>query len=129
MAIFIILLSFYIFVLPFILLYYVFKFWKNKKKKISLFFMIMLIFLYAPLICDIGCDVCGLKKEVAQQKVISDLTRRKLDTTNLKYVGHVGSCTYTFLYQDSNHTIDYVILSTWLHGVKLTLNDHNKSVD
>ena len=129
MAIFIILLSFYIFVLPFILLYYIFKLWKNKKRTISLFFIIVFIFLYFPIICDIACNVCGLKKEVAQQKVISHLTRRKLDTANLKYVGNVGSCSYSFLYQDDNHTIDYVILSTWLHGVKLTLHDHNKSIN
>ena len=128
MSIFIILLSLYLFVLPFILIYYIYKFWKVKRKKLSIFYILIFIFLYSEIICDIGCHVCGLEEIQARTKIIKDLKSRKLNIDNLKYIGHSGSCSYSYIYQDNNNTIDYVILSTWLHGVKLNLYNHKLDI-
>ncbi len=126
MAMFVTLLSLYIFVLPIVLIYYIYISWKREKKRLSLFLISVLFFLYAPIVCDLGCNMCGLTEEYAHNKVIKDLKSKKLNINKLEYLGHTGSCSYSYTYLDKNNTIDYVILSTWLHGVKLNLYKHNQ---
>jgi len=127
MAIFILLLSFYIYILPIILIYYTYRFW-SKKKKLSFLLIIILFFFYSPIVCDIGCNVCGLEEEYARNKVIKDLKSKKLNINNIEYTGHTGSCSYSYIYHDKSITIDYVILSTWIHGVKLNLYKHDQEL-
>ena len=125
-SIFIILLSLYFFVLPIVLIYNVYKFWKQKNKPLSLFFALVLFFLYAPIVCDLGCQMCGLEEEHARSRVIKHLKSKNMDINNIEYTGHSGSCSYSYTYHDNNNTIDYVILDTWLHGVKLNYYDYNR---
>jgi len=127
MAIFILLLSFYIYILPIILIYYTYKFW-SKKKKLSFLLIIILFLLYSPIVCDIECNVCGLEEEYARNKVIKDLKSKKLNINNIEYTRHTGSCSYSYIYHDKYTTIDYVVSSTWLHGVKLNLYKHNQEL-
>ena len=126
MAISITILSLYLFVLPLVLVYFIYKLWKQKKRILSFIFITIWLFLYAPIICDIGCQVCGLKEERARFLVVKDLKSKKLDLDKLMYIGHSGSCQYSYKYYDGNRTIDYTVLSTWLHGVKLNFYDSQR---
>ena len=128
MGIFIALLAIYIFVLPSVFLYYAFKSWKKGKKKTSISFLLIAFFIVSPIVCDIGCQMCGLEKEEAYKKVIRELEYRHLNIDNVKYTGHNGTCNYSFLYEDKNKTIDFVILSTWLHGIKTTFYIEDKNI-
>ena len=117
---FIMLLTIFLILPLILLLYFSFKSWK-KGKKITSIILLSLFFLFvSPFVCDIGCNMCGLSKEQAYKRVIEDLKKRNLDIDKVKFVHNTGSCIYSFKYIDENKTIDYSILSTWLHGVKTT---------
>ena len=128
MGLFIFLLALYIFVLPSIFLYYAYKLWKKGKNKMSIFFIIIAFAIVSPIVCDIGCQYCGLEKEQAYNDVLKSIQHRNLDINKIQYIGHSGSCRYDFKYEDNNVSIDYSILSTWLHGVKTTSYTQEKNV-
>ena len=102
--------------IPIISFFIAYKLWKWNLfgKLLSL----MIILFYVAIICDIGCNMCGLEYEQAHGNVIKQLKKKGLDIRNLKFTNSTGSCAYHFIYTDNNTTIDYTIHSTWIHGVK-----------
>ena len=103
--------------IPLFIVYKIWK-WNFLTKTISL----IILSLYATIICELGCNVCGLEQDEAYQRVVKDIKIRKLDISKIQFVKNTGSCIYDFKYTDDNQTIDYSILMTWLHGVKTTYN-------
>jgi len=122
-----ILIIIFVFSLPPIILSIIFiNLWKQGNKIISIF-ILSLIFLYlSPIVCDIGCNMCGLDQKYAYKKVLNELKNKNLDPKNLKFVSKIGTCHYDFIYSDTNQTIDYAVFSTWLHGVKISFYPHTK---
>ncbi|MCW8838361.1 MAG: hypothetical protein OQK11_06635 [Thiovulaceae bacterium] len=115
-----------IFGIPIVVFIAIIKFWKKgiAGKIFSIFLSIPFIGFSSGIIADVGFNYCGLKLEQAETKVIKYLKKENLNVQKLKFVGNDGSCAYHFKYLDDKNDIDFTILSTWLHGVKLTHYDN-----
>lgn len=85
-----------------------------------------LLFTYT-LISEVLFDECGLSKIQAKNRVLQELTRRHLDARHLfGPENQKGSCWYSFYYENEEQNLNYVVTSTWLHGVKLNVWDYNQ---
>ncbi|KAF0809629.1 hypothetical protein A167_01700 [Alcanivorax sp. S71-1-4] len=71
---------------------------------------------------EIVHNECGLTKEQARESALEEVNRMKLPSEYLARSPHYssGSCGYSFIYEGAGKKIDFMILSTWLHGVKIT---------
>lgn len=71
---------------------------------------------------EIAHNECGLTKELARESALDEVNRMKLPSEYLAQSPHYsnGSCAYSFIYEGAGKKIDFMILSTWLHGVKTT---------
>jgi hypothetical protein len=70
---------------------------------------------------------CGLSVEQARSKSERFLVLKGLPIKYLEGPTHNdGSCRYDFHYNGAGEEYSFIILSTWLHGVKLTFWDHSR---
>ena len=77
---------------------------------------------------EIAHDECGLSEKQARQSALRPVLRMKLPPEHLanKPRHSIGSCSYSFVYDGAGKEVDFVILSTWIHGVKTTWWDHDR---
>lgn len=87
---------------------------------------LVLLFAYA-LISELVFDECGLSEAQARSVVLEELASRGL---NAKYLSdpenHGGSCFYSYQFDGQDQKLNYVVMSTWLHGVKLSWWDYKR---
>jgi hypothetical protein len=75
------------------------------------------------LIQDIAFNNCGLSYDQAKAKVLSHMADHGWGREKLLDGDQLGSCQYDFVLHLGDRTIEYSVLSTWIHGVKLTYWD------
>ena len=79
------------------------------------------------LVTEIYFDDCGLSEAQAKDAVIREINSLKLDKKYLSSSsGQAGSCSYSFDFEGQGKKINYVVMSTWLHGVKVTSWDYHR---
>lgn len=99
-------------------------------KKI-LFGLVVIIFIFLSLFSyvvymEFVKNECGLEPEQAKNRVERYLKQNNLPLDYLsKPKNQSGTCSYSFMYESSEKKINFVVLSTWLHGVKLTYWDYS----
>ena len=65
-------------------------------------------------------DECGLSEQQAKNIVLKELVRLHLDEKYLSAaVPYTGSCTYSYYYEKQEVKLNYIVLSSWLNGVRL----------
>jgi hypothetical protein len=70
---------------------------------------------------------CGLTVEQARGESERFLVQKGLPTIYLEGpTSNDGSCRYDFYYNGAGEEYSFTILSTWIHGVKLTFWDHSR---
>lgn len=78
-------------------------------------------------VSEVLFDECGLSEEQARSVVLEGLARRDLDAQNLTGPeDQRGSCTYSYYFEGQGQKLNYVVTSTWLHGVKVTMWDYKR---
>ena len=68
---------------------------------------------------------CGLSESQANRMVLKDLKLRKLPLSGLSKAKLSGSCRVEYTYSQSGVRLDYAVITSWGHGVKLTVYDYN----
>ena len=93
--------------------------------KISLLVLLIpFLLLGAVLINDLVFKNCGLEESWARNRVYKELNRHDMNTASLILEKSVGTCTHVYKYKTEEKHIDYIVFSTWLHGVKLNQWDY-----
>ena len=69
---------------------------------------------------------CGLSESQASEMVIKDLKLRKLSVSGLSKPKLSGSCRVEYTYSESEVRLDYAVMTSWGHGVKLTVYDYSQ---
>ena len=69
---------------------------------------------------------CGLSESQASEMVLKDLKLRKLPVSGLSKPKLSGSCRVEYTYSESDVRLDYAVITSWGHGVKLTVYDYNQ---
>lgn len=100
-------------------------------KWLALSFLGLLVFFGISVAYEVYREVeyrdCGLSVEEARSKVKHFLARKQFPLESLEGpVGFDGSCAYDFHYKTQGKEYSFTVLSTWMHGVKLTYWDHER---
>lgn len=78
-------------------------------------------------VAEVYFDDCGLSEAQARHVVLDELARSGLDR---KYLSNPesrkGSCSYSFYFTGQGRKLNYVVMSTWLHGVELNTWDYQR---
>ena len=84
---------------------------------------LVLSFAYS-IVAEIYFGECGLSEAQAKSMVVDELVRKGLDA---KYLNGPqdpkGSCSYSFQFTGQGRDLNYVVMSTWMQGVKLNVWD------
>lgn len=89
---------------------------------------LVLLVAYAA-VSEVFFNECGLSETQAKEVVLKELVRRGFDAKYLdRPENQNGSCSYSFYYKDEKQNLNYVVASTWLHGVKLSVWDYNQEM-
>lgn len=94
-------------------------------------FLGLLIFIGVAVAYEVHREVnyrdCGLSIEQSRSKVERFLLQKGLPVEFLEGpVNSDGSCAYDFHYKAQGKQYSITVLSTWVHGVKLTYWDHER---
>jgi hypothetical protein len=89
------------------------------------FLIIVLLFIYTYGSEKIF-DSCGISQEQAVEKILRELTEDSKAIDHLTLQSNRGTCEYSFMYNGPLGKIDYIILSTWQHGVKIMWWDYGR---
>jgi hypothetical protein len=72
-------------------------------------------------------DYCGLSQAQATSRVLEELALRGFDKRYLSGPAEQkGTCSYSFDFEDQGQKLNYVVMSTWLHAVKLNTWDFKR---
>jgi hypothetical protein len=78
-------------------------------------------------VAEVYFDQCGLSQEQATDRVLEELSLRGFDK---KYLSgpeaKKESCSYSFDFDGQGQKLNYIVMSTWLHGVKLNTWDYKR---
>jgi hypothetical protein len=78
-------------------------------------------------VAEIYFDHCGLSEAQATDMVAKELDRLGLDKKHLSGPeSQEGSCSYSFDFEGQGRKLNYVVMSTWLQGVKLNVWDFKR---
>jgi hypothetical protein len=78
-------------------------------------------------VAEIVFDDCGLSEDQAKKTVLEELARLRLDPKYLsRSTSQTGSCAYSFDFEGQGQKLNYIVASTWLHGVKLNSWDYKR---
>jgi hypothetical protein len=69
---------------------------------------------------------CGLRESQASEMVLKDLKLRKLTISGISKPMLSGSCRVEYTYSGSGVRLGYAVITSWGHGVKLTVYDYNQ---
>lgn len=87
---------------------------------------VTLVLAYS-IVAEVYFDDCGLSQAQAKKVVLEHLDRFNLDAKYLKApVTQKVSCSYSFDFEGQGQKLNYVVISTWIHGVKLTSWDYQR---
>lgn len=83
-------------------------------------------FVYA-VVAGLYFDDCGLSAAQAKDAVVEELVREALDQRYLSGSAvQNGTCSYSFDFQGQGRKLNYVVMSTWLHGVEVSVWDYQR---
>ncbi len=71
-------------------------------------------------------DECGLSEMRAREIVLEELKTADLDPRYLSSATPQGTCSYDYYFEGQGQKRNYVVMSTWLSGVKLTRWDYKQ---
>ena len=78
-------------------------------------------------VAEIYFDECGLSEAQATDMVAEELERSGLDKRHLSGPeNQKGTCSYSFEFEGQGRKLNYVVMSTWLQGVKLNVWDFKR---
>ena len=103
-------------------------------KLLAFSFLGLLVFISVLLAYEIIREVsyrdCGLSVDQSRSKVRQFLLLNKLPIEFLEGpISSDGTCAYDFHYKAQGKEYSFTVLSTWVHGVKLTYRDHEEHRD
>lgn len=79
------------------------------------------------IVAEIYFDDCGLSEAQAKDAVIKELDLRRLDKRFLSAsAAQKGSCSYSFDFEGQGQKLNYIVMSTWLQGVKVNFWDYKR---
>lgn len=71
-------------------------------------------------------DECGLSEKQAREMVMEELKKAGLNPRYLSSATPQGTCSYDYYFEGQGQKLNYVVMSTWLHGVKLNRWDYRQ---
>lgn len=78
-------------------------------------------------VAEVYFDECGLSEAQATDTVVEELVRLGLDKKHLSGpASQKGTCSYSFDFEGQGQKLNYVVMSTWLHGVQLNFWDYRR---
>jgi len=78
-------------------------------------------------VAEIYFDDCGLSEAQATEMVVEELARLGLDKKHLSGPeNQTGTCSYSYDFEGQGQKLNYVVMSTWLHGVQLNVWDYKR---
>ena len=76
---------------------------------------------------ELRFDECGLSLEQAQETALKHVYRTDPSPDpNVKHFHSQGTCSYEFEHRGPAGRVTYIIYSTWLHGVKTSILEHDQ---
>ena len=103
---------------------------KRRRQITQIVISIMLLtggLLASPVVMDLAFDKCGITRQHADQKVQDFIKRKNLKTDLAEFESQRGTCRYSYKYKDGNHEVSMVLISSYLHGPKLTSWDSQEN--